>query len=144
MNYIYSARDPALPSLLCVVIYSPRAKSQEALGAGGSWQVTGAAAAATAILPPTPLRDLLPAVLTPASSGTLSQQPCLPHPSGTFSQHYPTSVSWPESAAFPEAAAVPMVVPPLPGGGSQLFQVVFEHHKLPPPAASQQSRLSVG
>lgn len=92
MNYIYSARDPSLPSLLCVVIYSPRAKSQEVLGAGGSWQVTGAAAAATAVLPPTALWDPLPAILAPASSRILSQHSCVPHPSGTSSQHDPTLI----------------------------------------------------
>lgn len=53
MNYIYSARDLSLPSLLRAVIYSPRAKSQEALAACSSRQVTRAATAAAAILAPT-------------------------------------------------------------------------------------------
>ena len=68
MNYIYSARDPLLPSLLCAVIYSPRAKSQEALAACSSRQVAAAATASVPPVPPArpgdataPPRDLLPA-----------------------------------------------------------------------------------
>lgn len=142
MNYIYSARDPSLPSLLCVSLFIHRGpnrrKRSEPVAPGKALELQQLNPASHTPLGPSPSNpvSLIPQGSSPSTPVSLILQ----GPSPGMTRHS----SRPESETLPEAAVDPMVVLPLPGGGSQLFQVVFEHCKLSPPAASQQSRLSVG